>query len=91
LPNNLALLESFWLPTVTEKFQLQNAKAFIEAFSRSEVDVVGGVPRSLLWSEIVKPTGWDPLINGSAKAADVLPAVDQALQAKLDEYWATQG
>ncbi len=91
MPNNLALLESFWLPTVTEKFQLQNGKAFIEAFSRSEVDVVGGVPRSLMWSEIVKPTGWDPLINGSAKAADVLPAVDQALQAKLDEYWATQG
>jgi multiple sugar transport system substrate-binding protein len=91
LPNNLALLESFWLPTVTEKFQLQNGKAFIEALNHSEVDVVGGVPRSLMWSEIVKPTGWDPLINGSAKAADVMPAVDQALQAKLDEYWATQG
>jgi multiple sugar transport system substrate-binding protein len=90
IPNNLALIESFWLPTVTERFQISNAKAFVEAFKRSEVDVVGGVPRSLMWSEIVKPTGWDPLINGSAKAADILPAVDQALQAKLDEYWATQ-
>lgn len=44
-----------------------------------------------MWSEIVKPVGWDPLINGSAKAADVLAQVDTALQAKLDEYWATQG
>lgn len=91
LPNNLGLLESFWLPTIEERFQLKNGKAFIEALNHSEVDVVGGVPRSLLWSEIVKPTGWDPLINGSAKAADVLPAVDAAIQAKLDEYWATQG
>jgi hypothetical protein len=41
-----------------------------------------------MWSEIVKPTGWDPLINGSASAADVLPLVDEQLQAKLDEYWA---
>jgi multiple sugar transport system substrate-binding protein len=90
LPNNLASLESFWLPTIQEKFQVQNGKAFIEAFKRSEVDVVGGVPRSQLWSEIVKPVGWDPLINGSASAAEVLPKVDEAIQAKLDEYWASQ-
>jgi multiple sugar transport system substrate-binding protein len=90
LPNRVALLESFWVPTVQEKFQFSNAKAFIEAFKRSEVDVVGGVPRSKLNGEVVKPVGWDPLINGSAKAADVLPEVDKALQAMLDEYWASQ-
>ncbi len=90
LPNDLALVESFWLPTVEEKFQIKNGKAFIEAFKQSEVDVIGGVPRSLMWSEIVKPVGWDPMINGSAKAAEVLPKVDEALQAKLDEYWASQ-
>ena len=89
LPNRLALIESFWLPTVQEKFQFSNAKAFIEAFKTSEVDVVGGLPRSKMWSEVVKPVGWDPLINGSAQAADVLPEVDKQLQAKLDEYWAS--
>jgi multiple sugar transport system substrate-binding protein len=89
VPNNLELIDSFWIPTVQEKFQFSNAKAFVTAFKNSEVDVVGGVPRSLLWSEIVKPVGWDPLINGSAKAAEVLPKVDEALQAKLDEYWAS--
>jgi multiple sugar transport system substrate-binding protein len=89
IPNNINLVESWWVPTVEEKFQLSNAKAFVEAFKRSEVDVIGGVPRSLLWSEIVKPVGWDPMINGSAPAADVLPKVDEAMQAKLDEYWAS--
>jgi multiple sugar transport system substrate-binding protein len=89
IPNNIALVESWWIPTVEEKFQFSNAKAFVEAFKRSEVDVVGGVPRSLLWSEIVKPVGWDPMINGSAKAAEVLPKVDEAMQAKLDEIWAS--
>ncbi len=89
IPNNVALIESYWLPLVQEKFQFSNAKAFIEAFKRSEVDVVGGVPRSKLWSESVKPTGWDPMINGTATAAEAMPAVDAAVQAKLDEYWAS--
>ncbi len=89
VPSNPALIESFWLPTIEERYQVKNGKAFVEAFKRSEIDVIGGVPRSLMWSEIVKPVAWDPLINGSAKAADVLPAADAALQAKLDEYWAS--
>jgi multiple sugar transport system substrate-binding protein len=88
LPNNMALLESFWVPTVQEKFQFSNAKAFIEAFKHSEVDVVGGVPRSKLNGEVVKPLAYDKLVNNSAKAADVLPEVDKAIQALLDEYWA---
>lgn len=88
MPNNVALLESFWLPTVQEKFQFSNAKAFIEAFKRSEVDVIGGVPRSKMNGEVVKPLAYDKLVNNSAKAAEVLPEVDKALQALLDEYWA---
>ncbi len=88
MPNNLALLESFWLPTVQEKFQFSNAKAFIEAFKRSEVDVIGGVPRSKMNGEVVKPLAYDKLVNNSATAAEVLPEVDKALQALLDEYWA---
>jgi ABC-type glycerol-3-phosphate transport system substrate-binding protein len=88
VPNNPGLIESFWLPTIQERFEVQNGQAFIKALENSQVDVISGVPRSLMWSEIVKPTGWDPLINGSASAADVLPLVDQQLQAKLDEYWA---
>jgi len=43
-----------------------------------------------MWTEVVKPTAWDKLNNGSAKAADVLPQVDAKLQALLDEYWKTQ-
>ncbi|MCS6994296.1 MAG: substrate-binding domain-containing protein [Anaerolineales bacterium] len=88
MPNNLALLESFWIPTVEEKFQFSNAKAFIEAFKRSQVDVIGGVPRSKMNAEVVKPLAYDKLVNNSATAAQVLPEVDKALQALLDEYWA---
>jgi hypothetical protein len=29
------------------------------------------------------------LLGGSAKAADVLPKVDEELQKVLDEYWAS--
>ena len=89
LPNRLALLESFWIPTVQEKFQFSNAKAFVEALKGSEVDVVGGLPRSKMWSETVKPIGYDPMLGGTAQAADVMPEVDKQLQAKLDEYWAS--
>lgn len=89
IPNNLGLVENFWIPLIQEKFGVQNGQAFIEAFKRSEVDVVGGVPRSKMWSEIVKPFGYDPLLGGSAKAADVLPKVDEELQKVLDEYWAS--
>ncbi len=90
MPNSLALIESFWIPTIQERFGVENGQAFMEALNRSEVDVVSGIPRSKMWSEVVKPTGWDPLINGSASAAVVLPQVDAALQALLDEYWAEQ-
>jgi len=88
MPNNLSLLESWWIPTVQERFEITNAKAFLEAFKRSEVDVIGGVPRSKINSEIVKPLAYDKLVNNSATAAQVLPEVDAALQTMLDEYWA---
>lgn len=90
IPNTIALAESVWLPTVEEKYQVKNGKAFIEAFKRSVGDVISGVPRSKMWAEVVKPTAWDPLLANSAKASDVLPKVDAELQALLDEYWANQ-
>lgn len=89
IPNSLDLVESFWIPTIEERFQVQNGQAFIEAFKRSEVDVVGGIPRSKMWSEVVKPVGYDPMLGGSGTAAEVLPKVDEELQKVLDEYWAS--
>lgn len=85
MPNTMALIESHWVPQAQEQFQFSNATAFIEAFRRGHVDVVGKVPRSKMWSEVVKPVAWDPLLNNSARAADVLPQVDAALQKLLDE------
>jgi hypothetical protein len=78
------------LPTVEEKFGVKNGKALIEAFKHSEVDVVGGITRTKMWNDVVKPVGWDPLVNNSAKAADVLPKVSAGVQKLLDEYWAKQ-
>ena len=85
IPNTFDLIENFWIPVIEEKFQVKNGKAFIESLKRSEVDVIGKVPRSKMWSEVVKPTGYDPLMAGSATAAEVLPKVDAELQALLDE------
>lgn len=89
IPNSFDLIESFWIPTIQERFGVQNGQAFLEAFKRSEVDVIGGIPRSKMWSEIVKPVGYDPLINGSATAAEALANVDATLQESLDEFWAS--
>ncbi|MCJ7701210.1 MAG: extracellular solute-binding protein [Anaerolineales bacterium] len=87
IPGNFNAIQSFWIPMIEEKFGVKNGQAFVTAFNSSEVDVVGGVPRSKMWSEIVKPEGYDPLMNNSATAAEVLPKVDEALQVLVDEYW----
>lgn len=88
IPNNFDLVESFWAPKVQENHGLTNTAAFLTAFGKGEVDVISGLPRSQYWNEVIKPVGWDPLLAGSATAADVLPAVDEGVQALLDEYWA---
>jgi ABC-type glycerol-3-phosphate transport system substrate-binding protein len=88
MPNTMSLIESFWAPQAQEQFQFSNSGAFIEAFKRGEIDVVGKVPRSKMWAEVVRPLAWDPLLNNSARAADVLPKVDEALQKLLDEAYA---
>lgn len=89
-PNNFKLAEEWWVPMIKEKFGVTNGKAFLEAFKRAQVDVVHEIPRSRMWNEVVKPVAWDPLTQGTAKAADVLPEVDRQLQAMLDEYWKTK-
>lgn len=91
IPNNADLVESFWVPTVKERFGVESAANFIEAFKHSEVDVVGGISRSQFWAEAVKPLGYDPILANDATAAEVMPAVDEAVQAILDEFWAKQG
>lgn len=90
LPNSVELLESFWIPTIAERFGVQNGAAFLNAFSNSEVDVIGGVTRTQMWTEVVKPVGYDPLTNNSASAADVMAAVNEGVQTLLDDHWSAQ-
>ncbi len=87
LPNTEQLISDFWIPTINDRFGVTNGAAFVEAFKRSEVDVIGGVSRGQMWNEVVKPMGWDPLLNNSATAAEVLPEVTAGVQALLDAYW----
>ncbi len=91
IPNSLKLLEGYWLPMIKERFGVENGQAFVNAIQNSEVDVIGGVPRSQMWSEVVKPFGYDPMMNGSQTAEEALPKVETELQALVDEYWASQG
>lgn len=90
IPSNLKLAESWWLPRTKEIYGIENGKAFIDAFKEGQIDVVSGVPRSKMWAEVVKPTAWDVINAGTAKAADVLPKVDDKVQKLLDDYWKTQ-
>ncbi|MBM4460737.1 MAG: sugar ABC transporter substrate-binding protein [Chloroflexi bacterium] len=85
IPNDPKLVESFWIPKIKELYGVGNGKAFLEAFKKGQIDVVSAAPRSKMWSEVVKPIGWDPLIAGKAKASEVLPKVDAELQKMLDE------
>jgi len=88
MPNAPAVIKDFWLPTIEKRFGVTNGKAFIEAFKRSEVDVIGGVSRTQMWNEVVKPRGWDLMLNNSKTAAEVLPDVTKGVQDLLDAYWA---
>jgi multiple sugar transport system substrate-binding protein len=88
-PNTFELMEKVWIPNVKEQFGVENGQAFLESLKRSEVDVIGGIPRSKMWSEVVKPFGYDPLQGGNATAAEALPKVDEELQKLIDEYWAS--
>ena len=87
IPNTADLVENFWVPVAAEKFGVSNGKAFVEAFKSSELDVVGGISRSQFWAEAVKPVGYDPILANDATAAEVMPAVDEAVQAILDDFW----
>jgi len=87
IPNNPELAEKFWLPTVKTRYGVENGAAFLKAFANAVPDVIGEVSRTKIWTEAVKPLGWDPLIAGSATAKDVMPKVDQKLQSILDDHW----
>ena len=76
--------KSWWVPRTKELYQIENGQAFLDAFKEGQIDVVSGnVPRSKMWSEVVKPTAWDTINNGSAKPAEVFPQVDEKLNALL--------
>lgn len=90
IPNTADLVENFWGPTIEERFGVTNAAAFSNAFQRSEVDVIGGVSRGQIWSEVAKPVGWDPMLANSATAAEVMSAVNEGVQGLLDAHWARQ-
>jgi multiple sugar transport system substrate-binding protein len=90
IPNTAKLVKESWIPRIKEAHGVANGQAFLDAFTKGQIDVVSGIPRSKMWSEVVKPVGWDPLIAGKSKATEVLPKVDEALNKMLDEYWASQ-
>jgi multiple sugar transport system substrate-binding protein len=90
MPNTFDLIEKHWLPKLPDTYGVKNGKVFLDALKKSQVDVIGGVPRSKIWAETVKPTGWDPMIAGKLKADEALKQVDEKLQKVLDDYWKTQ-
>ena len=90
IPNSAKLVKESWIPYIKETHGVTNGQAFLDAFTKGQIDVVSGVPRSKMWSEVVKPVGWDTMMAGKAKATEALPKVDEALNKVLDEYWASQ-
>jgi multiple sugar transport system substrate-binding protein len=90
VPNTLELIQSLWLPSIKKNFGVENGQAYVDAIQRGMPDVISVISRDQMWAQAVKPNGWDPLMAGSATAADAMPKVDAAVQKLLDDYWATQ-
>jgi ABC-type glycerol-3-phosphate transport system substrate-binding protein len=84
IPNNPELIESFWLPTIKEKFGVDNGDQWLKIVNNLEVDVIG-ISRASIWNECAKPIAWDPMVTGEKTAAEVLPELDACVQGLLDE------
>ncbi len=84
IPNNPALIESFWLPTIKEKFGVDMGDQWLKIANNLEVDVIG-ISRASIWNECAKPIAWDPMVTGDKTAAEVLPELDACVQGLLDE------
>jgi multiple sugar transport system substrate-binding protein len=84
IPNNPALIESFWLPTIKETFGVDNGDQWLKIAQNLEVDVIG-ISRATIWNECAKPIAWDPMVTGEKTAEEVLPELDACLQALLDD------
>jgi multiple sugar transport system substrate-binding protein len=84
IPNNPALIESFWLPTIKEKYGVDNGDQWLKIAQNLEVDVIG-ISRASIWNECAKPIAWDPMVAGEKTAQEVMPELDACVQALLDE------
>jgi len=84
IPNNPALIESFWLPTIKEQFGVENGDQWLKIAENLEVDVIG-LSRAAVWNECAKPIAWDPMVVGEKTAEEVLPELDVCVQGLLDE------
>jgi multiple sugar transport system substrate-binding protein len=84
IPNNPDLIESFWLPTIKEKFGVDNGDQWLKIAQNLEVDVIG-ISRASIWNECAKPIAWDPMWVGEKTAAEVMPELDACVQGLLDD------
>ncbi len=84
VPNNPALIESWWLPTIKEQYGVDMGDQWLKIAQNLEVDVIG-ISRATIWNECAKPIAWDPMVVGEKTAAEVLPELDTCVQALLDE------
>lgn len=84
VPNDPALIESWWIPTIKEDFGVDMGDQWLKIVNNLEVDVIG-ISRASIWNECAKPMAWDPMVAGEKTAAEVLPELDSCVQALLDE------
>jgi|SaaInl7_150m_RNA_FD_contig_21_2388685_length_1669_multi_26_in_0_out_0_1 multiple sugar transport system substrate-binding protein len=84
IPNDPALIESWWLPTIKESFGVDMGDQWLKISKNLEVDVIG-ISRASIWNECAKPLAWDPMVAGDKTAAEVLPELDACVQGLLDE------
>jgi ABC-type glycerol-3-phosphate transport system substrate-binding protein len=84
VPNDPSLVESWWLPTIEERYGVENGDQWLKIIQNLEVDVIG-ISRAQIWNECAKPIAWDPMVTGEKTAAEVLPELDACVQALLDE------
>jgi ABC-type glycerol-3-phosphate transport system substrate-binding protein len=89
--NVLEFNRKYWLPMVTQAYNLGNAEAFLKAQELGTINLVGEITER----DLTRETGLGDAINeirdGKKSAKDAFEEVQPRIQQMLDAYWAKQG
>lgn len=83
-------MDKFWVPIATERYNFENAQAFIRALEQGRNPIIAGEGadlKALTAAGGPYPMAHDRLVEGDP-AGEVLSEMNEGMQDILDDYWA---